>query len=61
LLYTNISVVKMTKGMFIAFELTPRIMATGFFVAAVLGIIASIMPTRSVAKMSVVDGLKTLD
>jgi len=61
LLYTNISIVKMTKGMFIAFELTPRIMAIGFFVAAVLGIVASIMPARSVAKMSVVDGLKTLD
>lgn len=61
LLYTNINITAVTKGMFIAFELTPRIMAIGFGVAALLGIVASIMPSISMARMSVVEGLKTLD
>lgn len=61
LLYTNINITAATKGMFIAFELTPRIMAIGFGVAALLGIVASIMPSISMARMSVVEGLRTLD
>ncbi len=52
---------KMTGGMFASFELTPKIMAIAATVAAGLGIISSIMPSVSVARMSVVEGLKTLD
>ena len=36
-------------------------MATGGMVAALLGIVAAIGPSVSVARMSVVAGLKTLD
>jgi len=61
LLYTNINITAATKGMFVAFELTPRIMAIGFGVASLLGVVASIMPSISMARMSVVQGLKTLD
>jgi putative ABC transport system permease protein len=50
-----------TQGMFIAFEVTPRIMGLATAVAAALGIIASIAPSIAVARMSVVQGLKTLD
>jgi hypothetical protein len=40
---------------------TSRIVGIGALVAAMLGIVASIMPSIAVAKMSVTDGLKTLD
>ena len=60
LLHT-IDIQKITKGMFVYFEVTPKIMGTAFLVAAALGIIASIPPAISVARTSVVKGLKTLD
>ena len=50
-----------TRGMFAIFEVTPGIMGVAFLVASFLGIIASIAPAVSVARMSVVQGLKTLD
>jgi hypothetical protein len=43
------------------FEVTDRILALGFTVAAALGILAAIPPAIAVARTSVVDGLKTLD
>ena len=52
---------KFTGGMFLVFEVTPRIMGQAALVAAALGIIAAIGPSISVARMSVVEGLKTLD
>jgi putative ABC transport system permease protein len=61
LLFTHGDVAKMTNGIFVMLEVTPKIMGVGVMVAALLGIVASIMPSIAVAKMSVVDGLKTLD
>jgi putative ABC transport system permease protein len=52
---------KATREMFVIFEVTPGIIGVAFLVAAFLGIIASIAPAVSVARMSVVQGLKTLD
>jgi ABC-type antimicrobial peptide transport system permease subunit len=52
---------RLTNNMFIAFEVTPRIMGQAVLIAAALGIIAAIAPSVSVARMSVVEGLKTLD
>ncbi|MCU0784559.1 MAG: ABC transporter permease [Verrucomicrobia bacterium] len=61
LLFTHGDVAKMTNGIFVMLEVTPKIMGIGVMVAALLGSVASIMPSLAVAKMSVVDGLKTLD
>jgi len=61
LLFTYGDISKMTAGFFIMFEVTPRIMGLASLVAAGLGIIASIAPSIAVARMSVVNGLKTLD
>jgi putative ABC transport system permease protein len=61
LLFTYGDVAKLTNGIFVMLEVTPKIMGIGLMVAALLGIVASIMPSVAVAKMSVVDGLKTLD
>jgi putative ABC transport system permease protein len=55
------SVTAMTHNIFLTLEVTPRIVGIGFLVAAALGIAASIFPSIAVARMSVVNGLKTLD
>ena len=60
-LFTYGSVPKMTHGIFVVFEVTPKIMAVAALVAASLGVIASLAPSISVSRMSVVDGLRTLD
>jgi len=60
-LFTYVSISKLTQGIFLTFEVTPRIIGIASCVAAGLGIIASIAPSIAVARMSVVDGLKTLD
>lgn len=61
LFYSNVSISWLTQNIFLTFEVTPRIMGIGLLVAAALGIIASLAPAISVARMSVVTGLKTLD
>jgi hypothetical protein len=43
------------------FEVTPRMIGLAFSVAALLGLLAALAPMISVAKTSVVQGLKTLD
>jgi len=60
-LFTYGDVGKMTNGYFPSLEVTSRIIGIGLLVAALLGIVASIMPSIAVAKMSVTEGLKTLD
>ena len=60
-LWTFADLQEMTGGILVYFEVTPRIMATGAVVAAVLGIMAAIAPSVAVARTSVVDGLRTLD
>lgn len=59
--FQNPTISKMTNGFFITFEVTPKIVAIAAIVAAGLGIISSVAPALSVARMSVVNGLKTLD
>ncbi len=57
----HVTLQKLTSGFMPYFEVTPRIMATGSVVAAGLGLTAAIMPIITMARTSVVDGLKTLD
>jgi putative ABC transport system permease protein len=61
LLFTYGSIARMTNGIFITFEVTPKILGTAALVAAGLGIVSSLAPALSVARTSVVTGLKTLD
>jgi putative ABC transport system permease protein len=60
-IYQHPDISKMTNGFFVTFEVTPRIIGIAAIVAAGLGIVSSIAPALSVARMSVVNGLKTLD
>ncbi len=59
--YTYGNINQMTHGIFVTFEVTPRIIGYSALVAAVLGIVSAIAPSLAVARMSVVNGLKTLD
>ena len=59
--YHLINIQKLTSGLFIRFEVTPRMMGLAFSVAALLGVLAAIAPMFTVARTSVVQGLKTLD
>lgn len=51
----------LTSGMFLLFEVTPRMLGLVFAVAGVLGVLAALAPMIAVARTSVVQGLKTLD
>ncbi len=60
-LFTHVNIAKLTANFFVTFEVTPRIIGQAALVAGALGVIASIAPAVAVARMSVVQGLKTLD
>jgi putative ABC transport system permease protein len=60
-LYTFGDITRMTQGIFVSFEVTPHIIGVAALVAALLGIMSALAPSISVARMSVVNGLKTLD
>lgn len=59
--YRSPPVVSAMAIYFPVFEISPRIMARAAIVAAGLGIVASLAPAIQVARLTVVDGLRTLD
>jgi len=61
LAYSYLDIQKMTNGLFIVFEVTPRMIGLAFSVAAGIGLLAALGPMRTVSRTSVVQGLKTLD
>ena len=61
LLSVSLDVPKATNGFFLTLEVTPRILGLAALIAAGLGIVSSLAPSLAVARMSVVEGLKTLD
>jgi len=60
-LWTFLDLQSLTNGFLLYFEVTPRIMAWGAAVAALMGVLSAIPPAVQTARMSVTDGLKTLD
>lgn len=61
LISANIDAPTLTGGLFPMLTVTPRILGTAALVAVILGIASSLAPALAVARMSVVEGLKTLD
>ncbi|MBP8963714.1 MAG: FtsX-like permease family protein [Opitutaceae bacterium] len=61
LISANIDAPTLTGGLFPMLTVTPRILGSAALVAVLLGIVSSLAPALSVARMSVVEGLKTLD
>jgi putative ABC transport system permease protein len=60
-LFHNLNINQLTSGIFLMFEVTPQMMGLAFAVAALLGLLAAVLPMINVARTSVVQGLKTLD
>ena len=60
-LYNTVDIKKASGGMFISFEVTPEMLGLATLAAAILGILSAIFPAIAAARMSVVEGLKTLD
>jgi putative ABC transport system permease protein len=60
-LFRTVDFQRLSNGLFLGFEVTPRMLGLAFAVAAGIGILAALGPMLSVARTSVVQGLKTLD
>ena len=61
LLYSGMDVPKATHGIFVSFEVTPQMLGTAALVASLLGVLSCVAPAIAVARMSVTQGLRTLD
>ena len=60
-LFRAIDIQKATNGMFLVAEVTPGMIGLAFGIVAGLGFCSAVVPMISVARTSVVQGLKTLD
>jgi putative ABC transport system permease protein len=60
-LFTFVPAPTLTNGFFPVLEVTDRMIGRGCLIAAALAIVSSLAPSIAVARISVVEGLKTLD
>jgi putative ABC transport system permease protein len=60
-LFRVLDIQKLTSGLFVMFEVTPRMMGLAFSVGVALGLLAALAPMIGVARTTVVQGLRTLD
>jgi len=60
-LFQRVNIAAISNGMFIKFEVTPHIVASGMLIAVVLGIVSCLAPAWAAVRTSVVTGLKELD
>ncbi len=61
LVYRIVDMKKASGGIFVSFEVTPQMLGFAALAAVALGIISCIVPAISMCRMSVVQGLRTLD
>lgn len=61
LLFRSVPAPVLTGGLFPTLEVTPWILAVAATVAATLGLVSSLAPAISITRLSVAEGLKTLD
>jgi hypothetical protein len=59
--FQSLDMYTLSRGVFIKFEVTPHILASGILISGMLGVISCLAPAYATMKMSVVSGLKTLD
>ena len=57
----SVDLYKVSRGMFVNFELTPLILARALAVAALLGVLSCLWPAYAGVRRSVMDGLRTVD
>ena len=60
-LFHSANISELSHGVFVMFQLTPRIIGLALLVAAGLGVFAGLAPVLAVVRTSVVEGLRTLD
>ncbi len=60
-LYSTDIMTQVTRGFFPVFQVTPQIAAIALLVACLLGIVSSLAPAAAMSRLSVVEGLRTLD
>ena len=61
LLFNIANISELSQGIFVRFQMTPRIIGLALLVASGLGVVAGIAPGVAIARTSVVAGLKRLD
>lgn len=61
LLFNVANIAELSHGIFVQFQMTPRIIGLALLVASGLGVVAGIAPGVAVARASVVAGLRRLD
>ncbi len=61
LLFDQVDMYSLSRGVFIKFDVTPHIIVTGLLVAAGLGVVSCLLPAYTSIRASVVGGLKELD
>lgn len=59
--FGQIDIIEVTQGVMTRFEVTPHILGLGLMVAALLGIVTCLLPAWSSLRISVAEGLRTLD
>jgi putative ABC transport system permease protein len=60
-LFNVANISELSHGIFVHFQMTPRIIGLGLLVAGGLGVVAGMAPAMAVARTSVVAGLNRLD
>ncbi len=60
-IFSGIDAPTLTGGMFPSLDVTPRILGVAAVVATLLGVVSSLAPSLAIARLSVAEGLKTLD
>lgn len=61
LLFNIANISELSQGIFVRFQMTPRIIGLALLVAGGLGVVAGIAPAAALARTSVVAGLNRLD
>jgi putative ABC transport system permease protein len=57
----TVDIYKLSRGLFVTFDVTPQILATSLLAAALLGIISCLLPACASLRRKVVDGLRAHD
>lgn len=57
----SVDIYRLSRGLFVDFDVTPRIAGLSLAVAAALGVASCVLPALAGARRSVADGLRTVD
>jgi putative ABC transport system permease protein len=61
LLLKMVDIYKVSRGMFVSFDVTPQILSLALMTAAALGVLSCLLPATTALRRSVVEALRTVD